>query len=338
MPRASMEKFEAPLPEELVQELSEFWQTIPELQTDERWRRDLLGLDPSHNRTLVYFVRRREKIAAMCQIWISRRLPVLSEFTYPATRPSFRGEGIGTVLWGSAIADVRAAGGRAIFLGTNERAAFRLYRRLGFSKLPASITFVKELSGKTAEEFLVDWFREAGPASVSVGHPDDQIPSYPLIVSPHDWQVLDANAGLFSLRYSLHRTFHGLYRAYERVVGDGHGARFAARTTDGRVVGMSTARLHADGSCSVDGFVHHNYLKSWHELIAQAIQFGRNRGAALVHSRVSREDIEKRQLFEELAFREVGPASEFSLDSLQLNNERKIEPLSVPAVRMELRV
>lgn len=333
-----MEKFEAPLAEALVQELDEFWQTIPELQTNERWRRELLGLEGSHNRTLVYLARRHGMIAAMCQFWVSRRLPELSEFTYPATGPAFRREGIGTELWGAAIADVKAAGGRAIFLGTNERAAFRLYRRLGFSKLPASITFVKELNGKAAEEFLVDWFRGAGPASVFVGHPDDQIPSYPLIVSPHDWQVLDANAGLFSLRYSLHRTFHGLYRAYERVVGDGHGARFAARTTDGRVVGMSTARLHADGSCSVDGFVHHNYLKSWHELISPAIQFGRSRGAALVHSRVSREDIEKRQLFEELEFREVGPASEFSLDSLQLNNERKIEPLAVPAVRMELGV
>lgn len=333
-----MEKFEAPLAEALVQELDEFWQTIPELQTNERWRRELLGLDGSHNRTLVYLARRHGMIAAMCQFWVSRRLPELSEFTYPATGPAFRREGIGTELWGAAIADVKAAGGRAIFLGTNERAAFRLYRRLGFSKLPASITFVKELNGKAAEEFLVDWFRGAGPASVSDGHPDDQIPSYPLIVSPHDWQVLDANAGLFSLRYSLHRTFHGLYRSYERVIGDGHGARFAARTTDGRVVGMSTARLHADGSCSVDGFVHHYYLKSWHELIAPAIQFGRNRGATLVNSRVSSEDIEKRQLFEELEFREVGPASEFSLDSLQLNKERKIEPLAVPAMRMELRV
>jgi ribosomal protein S18 acetylase RimI-like enzyme len=333
-----MEKFEAPLPEELVQELSEFWQTIPELHTNERWRRELLGLDPSHNRTLVFLVRRRGMIAAMCQIWISRRLPVLSEFTYPATGPAFRGEGIGTELWGAAIADVKAAGGRAIFLGTYERAAFRLYRRLGFSKLPATITFVKELNGLAPEEFLVDWFREAGPASVSVGDPDDQIPSYPLIVSPHDWQVLDANAGLYSLRYSLHRTFHGLYRAYERVVGDGHGARFAARTTDGRVVGMSTARLQADGSFSVDGFVHHNYLKSWHELIAPAIEFGRSRGAGLVHARVSREDFEKRKLFEELEFREVGPAPEFLLDSLQLNNERNVEPLAVSAVRMELSV
>ena len=333
-----MEKLEAPLPKELVQELSEFWQTIPELQTNERWRRELLGLDPSHNRTLVYLLRRGGTIAAMCQIWISRRLPELGEFTYPATRPAFRGEGIGTALWSAAIADVKAAGGRVIFLGTNERAAFRLYRRLGFSKLPASITFVKVLNGQAAEEFLVDWFRESGPARVSLGDAEDQIPSYPLIVSPHDWQVLDANAGLFSLRYSLHRTFHGLFRAYERVVGDGRGARFAARTIDGRVVGMSTGRLHADGSCSLDGFVHHNYHESWHELITPAIEFGRSRGAELVRARVSREDFEKRKLFKELGFGEVGPAPEFVLDSLQLNNERNVEPLTVPAIGMERRV
>ena len=53
-----MERVEAPLPEPLVQELSELWTTIPELPTTEAWRRELLGLDPSPNRTLVYIVRR----------------------------------------------------------------------------------------------------------------------------------------------------------------------------------------------------------------------------------------------------------------------------------------
>ena len=45
-----MERFEAPLPETLVQELIDLWQAIPELGPDERWRRELLRLDPSPNR------------------------------------------------------------------------------------------------------------------------------------------------------------------------------------------------------------------------------------------------------------------------------------------------
>ena len=40
-----MEKFEAPIQESLLQELIELWDTIPELPTNEEWRRELLGLD-----------------------------------------------------------------------------------------------------------------------------------------------------------------------------------------------------------------------------------------------------------------------------------------------------
>ena len=333
-----MEKFEAPIQESLLQELIELWETIPELPTNEDWRRELLGLEPSFNRILIYIVREHGQVVAMCQFYISRRMPILSEFSYPGTRPDCRGRGIATELWGAAIDDMKAMGVEAIFLGTFDRIAFRLYRRLGFSKLPASLTFVQALNGLSAEEYLADWFRDAGPAAVSSGDPGDQLPSYPLIVSQHDWQVLDANAGLMSTRYSFHRTFRGLYLKCANVGDDENGARFSATTSDGKVVGMSTARMDDDDSCAVDGFVHHRYPDSWNDLILAGIGFGESRGASAVHARVSREDIEKYQRFAALGFQEMGDAPDFVLDCLQLNRQKEIEPISVPAVKMELKM
>ena len=333
-----MEKFEAPIQESLLQELIELWETIPELPTNEEWQRELLGLEPSYNRILIYIVREGGRIVAMCQFYISRRMPILSEFSYPGTRPDCRGRGIATELWGAAIDDMKAMGVDAIFLGTFDRIAFRLYRRLGFSKLPASLTFVQALNGLSAEEFLADWFRDAGPATLSSGDPGDQLPAYPLIVSQHDWQVLDANAGLMSTRYSLHRTFRGLYLKCANVGDDENGARFSATTSDGKVVGMSTARLEDDGTCAVDGFVHHRYPDSWDDLILAGIGFGGSRGVSAVHARVSREDIEKCQRFAALGFRESDSAPDFVLDCLQLNRQKEIEPISVPAVKMELKM
>ena len=333
-----MERVEAPIQESLLRELIELWETIPELRTTEEWRRELLGLEPSYNRILIYIVREHGKVVAACQFYISRRMPILSEFSYPGTRPECRGRGIATELWGAAIDDMKAMGVDAIFLGTFDRIAFRLYCRLGFSKLPASLTFVQALNGLSAEEFLVDWFRDAGPATVSRGDPGDQLPSYPLIVSPHDWQVLDANAGLMSTRYSLHRTFRGLYLKCANVGDDENGARFSATTSDGKVAGMSTARLEGDASYAVDGFVHHRYRNSWNDLIRAATEYGKSRGARAVHARVSREDGEKREGFAALGFREVGAAPDFVLDCLQLNRQKETEPISVPAVKMELRI
>ena len=333
-----MEKFEAPIQESLLQELIELWDTIPELRTNEEWRRELLGLVPSFNRILIYIVREGGRIVAMCQFYISRRMHILSEFSYPGTRPECRGRGIATELWGAAIDDMKAMGVEAIFLGTFDRIAFRLYRRLGFSKLPASLTFVQALNGLSAEELLADWFRDAGPATLSSGNPGDQLPSYPLIVSQHDWQVLDANAGLMSTRYSLHRTFRGLYLKCANVGDDENGARFSATTDDGKVVGMSTARMDDDDSCAVDGFVHGRYPDSFDDLILATIGFGESRGASAVHARVSREDIEKYQRFAALGFQEMGDAPDFVLDCLQLNRQKEIKPISVPAAKMELKM
>ena len=52
-----VEKFETPIQESLLQELIELWETIPDLHTNEEWRRELLGIQPSSNRILIYFVR-----------------------------------------------------------------------------------------------------------------------------------------------------------------------------------------------------------------------------------------------------------------------------------------
>ena len=62
-----MEKFEAPIQESLLQELIELWEAIPELHTNEEWRRELLGLEPSFNRILIHIVREHGQVVAMCQ-------------------------------------------------------------------------------------------------------------------------------------------------------------------------------------------------------------------------------------------------------------------------------
>ena len=186
-----MEKFEAPIQESLLQELIELWETIPELRTNEEWQRELLGLEPPFNRILIYIVREGGRVVAMCQFYISRRMPVLSEFSYPGTRPECRGRGIATELWGAAIDDMKAMGVDAIFLGTFDRIAFRLYRRLGFSKLPASLTFVQALNGLSADEFLVDWFRDGGPATVSPWRSRRSAPVLP----PHRFTARLASLG-----------------------------------------------------------------------------------------------------------------------------------------------
>jgi len=169
------------------------------------------------------------------------------------------------------------------------------------------------LGGDSPESFLVEMFRETAPVTITPGGPADRVPMIPLIVTPHDWQVLDANVSLFSSRYAVVSGCMSLYPRYETLEADGGGAWFSAHSGDGRVVGLSTARLDDEGGCRVDGFSHGAFADSRADLIGAASRWGTGRGVR-VWSAVSVEDEEKLALLESLGFRNVGDAKDFDMD------------------------
>ena len=267
-------------------------------------------------------------------IWISRRDPKLCEFGLPATAPKFRRRGIGQALFDRPVEDFRAMGGKAIFLGTNQVPAERVYRRAGYSKLVGSIAQVKILSGDSPEAYFVDYFRGLGPATVHPGDPYDRTPSVSLVHSPHDWQVMDCNAPALSKRYFTHRSYAGQCGRFIDMLDSPDSTFFAARAgSRQKVVGLSTARLLDDGVCSVDAFTPRHYQGSWRELIEAAMAWGRKRGAETLQTTLSVEDYEKRDLFEGIGFRPAGPEGEFFLDGFFLGDCPEGKP--VAAVKMQ---
>ena len=148
----------------------------------------------------------------------------------------------------------------------------------------------------------------------------------PLLLTPHDWQILDANLPepMISTRYAMQNSCMGLCRKYYYLLSPlspREGARhlthqaqrvrrgmpaaqwFAAKTTDNRIVGIATAYIGPDNTCNVDGFIHKRFNDSYEALINAAIEWGTRQHAVRVATRLSVEDEEKRALFEELGFR-----------------------------------
>ena len=242
-----------------------------------------------------------------------KKHPILGGFGEVATRPDLRGGGIATRLCGRAVEEFRAAGGQALFLGTVSPAARRIYHRLGWRKLAGAEVMANISTRDTPEAFLVDYFREPGEAVVGPATPAVRIPMIPLLHAPHDWQVLDANAEMYSTRCCVQYSCMGLYRRYLAALAGGRGEWFCARTADGRVVGLST--VHVSGAaCQLDGFAHPYFAAAWPDLMAAAMQRGAARGAGECRAVVCVEDEEKRSLFEGLGFRDAGAAADFVLD------------------------
>ena len=313
-------KYEAPLEPQLVDELFDFWLPIFKGQIDVT-PDVLLGHELLHSRIIVHTRRLNGKLAGACLVATSEATPSLGGFGEVATSSDARHLGIATALSRQALDEFREKGGQALFLGTGNPDAARINFRLGWRKLAGANLMVNISNGDSPEEFLVDYFRGLGSATVKTPTPADRAPMIPLLVSPHDWQVLDFNTSMLSTRYTVQGSCLGLYRRYLAIADDGQGAWFCATTAHREIVGLSTARLDDDGRCRVDGFTHRNYLSTWQALIQAAVDWSVGRNASQIHATVSIEDDEKRMLFESLRFENGGAGEPFDL------GERQVETL-----------
>lgn len=315
--QANLTRFEPPLPEDLTEELIAFWKGTFGTPY-EGFRAALQGAERAQNRDVLYLMQRGERLGGTCRLTVSRANPRLGGVGEVATSLEFRRQGIAGALCARALEDFGAHGGQALFLGTSNPDAARVYHRLGWRKLPGANVMAFIAGGDSPEAFLVDLFREGGAAAVGPGTAVDRIPMIPLLISPHDWQALDANAGMFSTRYVVQISCMSLYTRYEALTREGRGAWFSARTDRGLVVGLSSACLDGSGGCRVDGFTHPNDPDVWKDLIQAAMRWGTARGAPSCRARVSVEDEDKRTLFEALGFQEVGTGEAFDLEGKQV--------------------
>ena len=126
----------------------------------------LLGHEVPETIITAYIRRLGGKLAGACLVATSKEMPSLGGFGEVATSPDARRSGIATQLSRQARDDFGERGGRALFLGTGNPDAARIYFRLGWRKLAGANLMVNVMNGDSPEEFLVDYFRDLGPATV----------------------------------------------------------------------------------------------------------------------------------------------------------------------------
>ena len=304
-----------------MDDLFAFWLPIFGLPNDLN-PETLLGLENPQSLISVYTKSLDKRMAGTCLVVRSPAMADLGGFSEVATSTHARRTGIASALSRQARDDFREAGGRALFLGTVNPAAARIYFRLGWRKLAGANVMLNVTEDESPEEYLVDFFRDLGPATVSAATPGDRVPMIPLLLSPHDWQVLDLNVDMLSTRYAVQDSCLGLYRRYSAMAKEGPGEWFCARTESGHVVGLSSALVIGDEGCRVDGFAHLNHRNSWKPLIQSAIKWCTNRDASPIWTTVSFEDEEKLSLFESAGFRHTGQGEFIDVSGRQVRTLR----------------
>ena len=146
-------KYEAPLEPQLVDELFDFWLPIFEGQIDVT-PDVLLGHELPHSRIIVHTRRLNGKLAGACLVATSEATPSLGGFGEVATSSDARRLGIATALSRQALDEFREKGGQALFLGTGNPDAARIYFRLGWRKLAGANLMANISNGDSPKSFL----------------------------------------------------------------------------------------------------------------------------------------------------------------------------------------
>lgn len=298
-------RYETPIGEYLAKELFAFWEDIFGPEDPDIPIGVFLGDEVDHNRHVVLFERDNGDLTGTAGIMTPRANPEFAGIGEVATRPDYRGRGIAGRLCQQALDEFSANGGEVVFLGTENPDAARIYHRLGWRRIANSTDYANVTNGGAPEEYLADYFRPSAAVKIVLGDASLRVPMIPLLLTPHDWQVLDGNlpTPMISTRYAEQNSCMGLCRKYYYLVKRDDAEWFAAKTSDGRLVGIATAWIDGDKVCHVDGFVHARFGESYGALIDAAIDWGKGRGATGLVTRISVEDEEKRAHFEALGFR-----------------------------------
>ena len=320
------ERLRIPIDEGLNDRLQAFWYDIfgnaPDIEPAM-----FLGSETSHNTSHLYLVEEGGQAISTTMVTTCNALPELGGFGEVATVPEARGRGLATDLCRQSVEDFAERGGKALFLGTVNPDAARIYHRLGWRKLASSIVWAAITDDRSPEEFLVGYFSRPTPAVVEEGGPGVRIPMVPLIVTPHDWRVLDANTGIFSARYAMVRSCMGLYPKYQALREGGRGQLVRCQGHPAaQSSGLSTAVLDYSSALSAwTASLTGGSDDAWDDLLRAAIDWGQANGASPVYATACVEDEDRIARLEALGFRNAGPAPDFDMDGED-----------VSAVRMEL--
>jgi len=234
------------------------------------------------------------KLAATCRLTVSRSDGRVGLVGDVAVDPEFRRKGLARQVCSVAISEFKENGGEALFLATSNPAAEYLYSSLGWHRIPGSNVMLNPVQGAYADEWILDYYRLGKDLSVKIvaGEPKHRALIVPLIVTPHDADLLDANAMIRSVRYARQPSCEGLYTKYAGLEA---GAWFAAERADGAAVGLSSASI-VDGEGRVDAFTHSRYGSCLNDLYRTSIDWLKANGASAIYTVCPKSDIYKKRL------------------------------------------
>ena len=257
----------------------------------------LAGIEPE-NQFVLRAALIGDEVAGTCQITRSGDDPTIGGVGEVVVPERFRRRGIGSQLFEESCTEFFESGGQALFLGTENPAAARIYHRYGFRCIPSTENMGRVSTG-TPESFLYEYFQSAAVDfnTVPLGR-RHRVQLIPFLMAPHEMVVLDQATGFLSSR---HQVLHGcmsLYSRFDKLVQSG-GQVFVTESSNHRIQALVTACRHGE-QAAVDGFALPGAYQAWSSAVQAATNWAGEMGSQSVEFSLAVEDDVKRQWVESL--------------------------------------
>ena len=263
----------------------------------------LYGEENHWNLTNIYRHRLKNQTIATAIVLRSLDLPALGGLGEVSTDTRYRGKGLATRICKRLVNDFQSTQGLALFLGTVNPDAARIYERLGWRHINGSKLMVNISGSDDYDNYIRKYFATAIPNKICKAKPGSRIPIIPLILLPHDWTILDSNISLYSTNVKPQLSCLGLYRRYDYLRSHHQGEWFTLISEDAKVLGISSAVFKGEKRYQVDGFCHPDHENFFVQLIQTAVHWCESRNAAEIAFNVSDRDTEKENLIQNIGFK-----------------------------------
>ena len=272
-------------------------------------RRQLSGREARDNTDILFTAQEDGRLLSMLHLTVSRAHPGFACLGGMITVPAARGRGLADRLFTMACAHYDETDGGALFLGTNNPAAARLYARHGFSFLTGTNVMPRLPSGS-----MFDFYRTAYAPDALTHRPAGdfcRVPLIPLACARGRDVLMDANANLVSSACATQVSCTGLYPRLLRIAETG--GVWCAELPTGALAALSTARKRPDGRTQVDAFAYPGFEHALPGLLETACA-----GRTDLCARVAVCDTEKQALFASLGFRPGAACTHVQNDFLHI--------------------
>ena len=211
----------------------------------------LTGREASENTDIVLLAKKNGSLVGAIHGTIPKHDPHLAGLSAMFTTQEARGIGLGKKLFGQMVETLESRGATAIFLGTSNPIAEKLYASFGFRYLFGSGVMARFSSGAAVDFTKSRFDAPAGTIHIEEGSPKMRIPIVPLTLSRLGYKIYDANLGLVNPEVLSQYSCMGLYPRYMELAEQG-GRYFGAYDEAGVLGAAATAT--EDGR--FDGFAY----------------------------------------------------------------------------------